>query len=464
MPASGSDGPVTCREPQPSLFLEASVSDTRVYLGEPLRFHLRVHVERDLVGFSAGGIFSQVIQREPVLEGFLRVNLEPARIDTGLDLVGGRRYLHAVVRDKILYPTRAGRLEIGPAIGSLTLRRVFDVEEVRRESAAIAVEVLSLPEEGRPPGFSPNNVARDLRVDARFAADAAVAGQPIEMEVILSGEGNLAAFRVDPPRFAGATAVKSGDSVVEPTAGSMTSRRTIRFAVTPTAEGRLGLPAFETPYFDYGAAGYRIARSGRLDIAVAPGAAPRSVEADEPSPERAAGTVSIRPWNDLGTVGRPWHATPAFWIALLAPAAALGLLYAGAGAARIVRGRRGVVRPRDLFRRGDATLRRIAKGKADGDPAAQFAAVEAALMDYLEARLAAPLRGYTSHDMHRRLVDAGLDASIIDRLAVLIEGCEFGRFAPSENQGRAAGDSARSAIELLRALDAARIEPSGRGS
>ena len=77
VPETGADGPVTCIVARADMFLQVEVTDVRVFLGEPLRMQIRAFVERDMVGFSLAQLFSQLVRKEPSLEGFLRTNLEP---------------------------------------------------------------------------------------------------------------------------------------------------------------------------------------------------------------------------------------------------------------------------------------------------------------------------------------------------------------------------------------------------
>jgi L-alanine-DL-glutamate epimerase-like enolase superfamily enzyme len=163
----------------------------------------------------------------------------------------------------------------------------------------------------------------------------------------------------------------------------------------------------------------------------------------------------MRPWDDLGPKPSPLHRHPLFWALLGLPPASLAGLYAVEGIARALRRRRGTVRPQDVFRRSEATLRRTARGRSREEPATQIAAVEGALLDYLEARLGEPLRGYAAGELCRRLVAAGFPEATVDRLAAQLEACAFGRFAPSASRRQGAEETARAALDLLRDLESA---------
>jgi hypothetical protein len=461
LPETGADGPATCTFVQPDLFLQLEVTDLQVYLGEPLRMQIRGFVDRNVVGFSIGQLFSQLVRKEPTMEGFLRTNLEPREIEVQTQFVQGRPYLWTTLRDKLLYPTRVGRLVLGPAEAVVTLHDFLRSREIRRTTPELPIEVRPLPAAGKPAGFSPNNVGARIALGLAASPTAARVGESIEVTVTITGEGNLAGFRVDPPVLAGCTVLKASDHVVEPTADELNGTRTVTFLVTPTAPGELDLSSFALPYFDYQDERYVQARPAPVRVAVAPaapGATPPPAVAEPGRTAPAAGqpTASIRPWNDLGRPARPLHAHWLFWVLLLLPPVSLGGLHAATGATRWFRRRRGIVRPGDVFRRSQSSLRQIARGKAPGDAAAQLGLVEDALLDYLEARLRAPLRGYATPELQRRLVAAGFPETAVARLVAQLDSCAFGRFAPSASRQQGASDAARGALDVLRDLESVR--------
>jgi hypothetical protein len=459
------DGPVFCGRTEKDLFVELWVSDVDVFLGEPLRLQVRAYVRQDIVGFNAGAVFSQLLRREPGLEGFLRTNLEGSERTLETRRAGGRQYLYATLRDKLLYPTRSGQLEIGPAEAVLTLRGMFDTEELRRGSVRLPIRVRPLPAEGRPRGFSPNNVGRELTLQASATPTSVLAGRPVELTLELAGEGNLGAFRIDPPELAGAQVVRSTDRVEDPDSATTTGRRRLTYVVTPGRAGTLDLSTFEIPYFDYGRRAYRVLRPTALRVSVTgPPEGEGDGEAedgDSATAAQAGPRVSVRPFNDLGEVTVPLHRSAWFWVLLAFPPFSLAAFQAGLALRRFRARRRGVVRPADVLRRGRSTLRRIARGRGGGDAGAQYGAVEDALLEYLEARLGEPLRGLTVGDLQRRLVRAGVPEPLAESVGVQLEGCAFGRFAPSESRLQGAAEAAQGMLAALSGIERVRLDPGG---
>jgi hypothetical protein len=377
-------------------------------------------------------------------------------------LVQGRLYVWTTLRDKLLYPTRAGRLEIGAAEGTLTVPDFFHPRGINRGSAPVPIEVLPLPAAGRPASFSPNNVGAQLTVSLDAAQRSLQVGQSIEVTLRLAGEGNLAGFQIPTPQLPGATVLKSDDKVEEATADHLTGSRTISFLITPSAPGTLDLSALAVPYFDFLEERYAVARPEPVQVAVAPappGTPPAIATPGGPAPAAGRPTASMRPWSDLSRPSAPWHDHPLFWVLFLLPPASLAGLFTVTAVAGALRRRRGVVRPGDVYRRSMAALRRVAKGRGTGDAAAQLGAVERALLDYVEARMGEPLRGYAMAELQRRVVVAGFAETLVSRLVAQLETCAFGRFAPSSSRQQGASDAARGALDVLRDLERAKPSP-----
>jgi len=104
---------------------------------------------------------------------------------------------------------------------------------------------------------------------------------------------------------------------------------------------------------------------------------------------------------------------------------------------------------------------------APADPAAaaaQLAAIETALFDFLEARMGEPLRGYATSELHRRLAMAGFPDAALSRLVAALDTCAFGRFAPSQSRQQGASDAARAALDVLEHLDRAKLPKAAEAS
>lgn len=137
------------------------------------------------------------------------------------------------------------------------------------ESSPTALIVRDLPAAGRPPGFD-GPVARDLAVGYRLGQSSARAGAVLQVDIVVSGAGNLPLWptpRVPWP--AAARVYEEGtDGTLRPAGQRLGGSKRFRFAVVPDSAGSLSLPPLEYLYFDPGAGSYKAARAPGILVPV----------------------------------------------------------------------------------------------------------------------------------------------------------------------------------------------------
>ena len=235
------------RRAEPKLLVEAVPSRTKVKVGEPLllTYFLYTQVAVSNLNFTDA----------PQFAGFWTEDLEEPRSPPSGEAatVGGEAYRRFPIMRKLLFPTRAGTLEIPPATLRIALaaRGFFDDGQmVERATKPVTVSVEPLPDVA---GFS--------GAVGRFQARAS-----LDKETVALGEAALLRFRVDgtgnlkwidrPPAIEVAGAklyppqVKSDLKV---TAQGIRGSRTWEFVLVPETGGALEVPAVDFVFFDPGA-------------------------------------------------------------------------------------------------------------------------------------------------------------------------------------------------------------------
>lgn len=254
-------------EAQGPVFLWATVDKEKAYVGEQVTYALDVYERRSFLGIhlrkppSFTDFFTEELpEGEPVVK---RVGTTDYRVRPGLR--------------RALFPQRAGTLEIGAAELSVGGRQ-------RILSPALSVEVLPLPGEGRPPGFSPNNVGR-FTISAEVDRTTLAANEPATLRITIEGEGNVKF--VDPGPWPNIPGVRRYDPKVEtqlrkgPVLGGA---RRYEFLLIPERGGTLEIPVHELAFFDPAAERYEVARTEPLVLTVEGGESSTEPER-EPTPE-----------------------------------------------------------------------------------------------------------------------------------------------------------------------------------
>ena len=206
----------------------------------------------------------------------------------GTDLMAAQRALRrdgkaqaALVFDMIVVPRAPGRLEVPAATVSFegiasfrTGRDVFGrtVRDIRRlviSSEPLALTVYPLPEAGRPDDFS--GLVGAFEIAASAAPAAAKVGDPIALEVTVSGSGDLSGLaELDLAHLDAAGDFRMAAQRVERASGRFPSRATFRTTVRALHESVNAIPPVRLSYFDPQRGVYVEAASAPIALDVQP--------------------------------------------------------------------------------------------------------------------------------------------------------------------------------------------------
>lgn len=263
------EAPTDARE---EAFLWVSTDKKRAYVGEQVTFRLDVYEARRLLDLQ--------LKTSPTFEGFMSEELELPELYT--TMVGDRAYQVRPGMRKALFPQQAGTATIGEA--ELLVRR-----RKRRFSDPIEIEVLPLPAEGQPTGFSANNVGR-YQISAKVDRDSVDPGEPFTLTYTIAGEGNIEL--IDPGAWAEIATVRAYDPKVTTNRSRgdvVGGTRSYAFLMIPERSGTLTIPAHALAYFDPSTERYEVARTQPIEIVV--GGDPNAIVADDEDDAPAAGSV-----------------------------------------------------------------------------------------------------------------------------------------------------------------------------
>lgn len=352
----------------------------------------------------------------------------------------GDRTFTVLELERSFLPLAAGELVVPAAELRFAYATRFDDDLVhgrvpadRRDATVaarpLALRILPLPEEGRPPAFGGAVGHFTIRADAQ--PRELEAGASLRLSLVIEGEGNLATL--EPPRLDDLEGFHVYGRIEEPGAG----RRAITYDLAPLTEEVRAVPAVRFPFFDPGPpAAYRVAETPPIPLAVRPGgAAGRATATGGGTP----GVDEIRDLKPVATLprGRGSHRFPGalFAVVLGVPwLAALGLwswLRARERERSDPEGTRA--------RRAAAAFREQASG---AEPA-----LADALAAYLGARLRCPAAAVIAPDLAARLARTGVPDALAARAAALLRDLVAARYGGHAGAGRL--EAARALVEEL---------------
>jgi hypothetical protein len=416
------------------LFLRSSLDKDEVYVGEQATLSLYIYSRVDLSSVDTVTM--------PKLEGFWSEEVEsPTQLTGEQRVINGVPYRAYLLRRRALFPVKAGNVTITPAEADITTGFLFAGHRVHRVSNALKVKVKPLPP-GAPPDFSSANVGSwNLTVDV--SQTSVELGQPVNVKVTLDGVGNVK--NVSPPKLTGPDALKIYDPTttdrLTPGKGRVQGKRVVEYLVMPQRTGTFTMPPLEFPYFDPRTGRYEVTRTEPITVTVEAGAggvasqgsAPTHVADAAASPKNVLTTGNgLRPLRYQARFEAPatpvWR-RPFFLPAVLAP---LGLLL-GAVLLGQVRGKLLTESEAGRSRQqAKAARKRLAAAeklqKEGGSAGAFYGEVEKAVLEFLSARLGAPVGGLTREALAEKLTAAGVAPERRQRVHFVLEACDMGRF------------------------------------
>ncbi|MGD0060261.1 MAG: BatD family protein [Verrucomicrobiia bacterium] len=409
------------------LFADIRVPSRRMYPGqtEPVQVVLFSRTDvplRGVGGFSydADGLEFKFLQN----------------LKTGTLVTNGESFNVHVIEGSIS-PSRTGTLSLGPCIlkAQLTVRRQggsgwpFDdmfgrveVREVPVTVDAVPIEVLPLPEEGRPADFGGAIGQWKLDVTAK-PTDIAV-GDPITVTIKISGNGNI--DTVPMPKLGPLDGFKTYDPTTKTTKDDLntTGERVMQQVLIAKSTDVKELPEVRLAYFDPEARAYKTAVQTPIKLVVKAGTGGQTTIVSGGGrlrPDEKLGQDIVYLKGDLGPAapGVPFCGSATFWALNVTPVLAL-------------LGTVGWKRRTDRLRGDVAYARRTRAAKKARKlltSATSYDEIQRALQHYLGDRLNIPVGGITASVIDERLVPRGVDGELADRARACFDACDTARFA-----------------------------------
>lgn len=424
------------------VFARASVDKKRVYVNQQVTYTFSL--------YRAVNLWEAPHYEAPSTAGFWQEELPETKPTE--EIIGGRRYVVERIRTA-LFPTSAGRQSIGPAKLAYRAGLFESARTVRTEP--ISVEVLPLPEAGRPQGFT--GAVGSWKVALTVKPRQVAVGDAVTALVTLTGEGNVQT--VSRPHLATPQAFKQYEpSVKRTTARADTTVRgtaTFEHLLVPQQPGRFLIGPASLSYFDPEAARYRTTEAAAISVVVTPRGG-TGVGGSTPSIPGTAPAADIQdikpaPAGPAVPLGAPFLLLNVVPLALVVGAALYGRhqrrLLADPAYARIT----------TAWRRAGGRLRSARGHRADGDGKAFYRCLQEAVSGYIADRLNLSPTVLGPEAARERLLKAGAGREVARQAEECLRACELGRFGSSSGREADMDSALAQAREVLRRLSRERI-------
>lgn len=447
-------------------FIRYSISKQKPYIGEQLTLSIKLYTRVDIGGPDE---FSM-----PSLDGFWKYDApKTQQVKRANESIDGLTYTVYTIYESFVFPQKTGSIEIQPAsircrvlkpyastgdpFEDLWNRGRSQEVSVTLKTQALELEVLPLPEEGKPEDFT--GAIGDYSLKSEISREQLNANEAFNIKLTVTGEGNLKLM--DAPRFElpeelEMLEVKSDEKIGVSSQGVSGSKE-FEYPVIARVEGNTVIPPTTFNFFDPKKKEYVLLNTPEFKINVLP---PRP-GADEPQVSNFSQAKKEVTVNDdiryikSGQVHffapSPVFGSPLFILVLILPV----LLFAVLLITKRRRDRAKADVQGTRMRLAEQTARRhlaaAAQSLSDGRSDLFYDELLRALHLYLGNKLQMAT-GELSHERIRELLQARqARPETVSSLLEVISACEYARYAPPSQAGgqQQALDKAKTCIDQL---------------
>ena len=260
-----------------STYLVASIDKDKIYKGEQVTVTYRIYTRIRLVNFNTPS--------PPEAIGFWVEEIpQPTKPVVDEEVIDGVRYSTAVVARFALFPTRSGDLELGALpldfkerVKRRRSNRIFDdffddpfgrFVTKRVLSNGLKINVLPLPEKGKPKDFS--GAVGNFKISAEIVESEAEVNDAITLRVKISGAGNIKSTKAPQIEFPDGVEIFEPEITQQSSVkrGRIYGEKNFEYVLILRKAGQLELNRIDLTYFNPKSNKYELSSSKPIIIDV----------------------------------------------------------------------------------------------------------------------------------------------------------------------------------------------------
>jgi hypothetical protein len=429
------------------LFIETAVDKKKAYVNEQITFTFRF--------YQGARLFNNPEYTPASLTGFWAEDLPPRK--QYYKVINGRQYFVQELKTA-LFPTAAGKQTIGPAelkctvedLDRMLTRDPFgmldkDLMSLFRQgkpqilrSKPIEIEVLPLPEMGRPENFKGTVGNFNLSVGAD--KKEVEVGQPVTLKMKISGTGNIKSVGEPAiPELRDFRIYNSGSSEnVSKDNYLVGGTKTYEEVLIPKTQGKYTIPSLEFSFFDPKSKSYKTLKSEPILVTAFPGAQTSPNEVAQLSKQEIGLTTKDIRYiklssSELKNQGGFLYKNPLFLFFQLIPLLAFAISWRYQKQKEKLSSDIGYARLRRAHKLAKKRLGQAQKLISPEKSKEFYGETAKAILGYLGDKFNLPACGLTKDIIESELSFRGIEKEKIDNLLKLLDSCDYGRFAPGSS-------------------------------
>ena len=420
------------------LHLVAEVSKRSPYVNEPITIVYKLYFAQNVNPTDVD------VVDMPKYNDFWSYNVDIPNRNIDTSIYKGERYNFVEWRKVVLYPQRAGKLEIKPLSLDVTVnvptgkrdffQRVIYTQVPKLVSAGnLTINVKPLPTEGQPVDFS--GAVGNFSIDVSTSKKQLKANESLQAKVNISGRGNLRLFGM--PNLQTPSAIEQYEPEtsenIRSNLSGMSGSITQSYTLIPQMQGKYPIPSIEFSFFNPKKKTYETIKSSEQLVDVTEG--PLANRAVNPTtPSVAVSIDSPFKFIALDTSFVPINTTTFFRSTLfyLLWGSPLGLVLLYVVYARCKQKQLGDTEGVRMRTANRMARKYLSEAKRNLNNSEEFyVALERALHNYLKAKLKMETSDFSKEKIKNILSQIGVEESLVNDFVSVLENCEFARYTPS---------------------------------
>ena len=449
------------------LFITSTTSKTKVYEQEAILLTYKIYAAVDLRGFDNVKL--------PDFKGFQSQEVElPNERKWELEHYRGRNYRTTVYRQFVLFPQQAGQLEIESARFDASIAKAtesidpFDAffnrgntyVEIKKTltTPKILVNVDPLPS-GKPEGYTGG--VGEFSINSSISSTHVKANDAVTLKLTISGVGNLKLIATPEIKFPEEFEIYDPkvDNQFRLTSNGLSGVQTIEYLAIPRNAGNYRIPALKFGYFDIKSQSYKTLTTESYDLQVekSDGASSQAVANYNNKEELRILNEDIRFIKQNKIKLRPrgdyFYNSLEYWMLYLVPFVAFVVFF-------LINRRRiaenaNVTKMRKKKANKIALKRMKDAGKLLSDDSVDqfYEEVLKALWGYTSDKMNIPSSMLSKDNIEDKLLEKHVPEEVIKDLIMVMNNCEFARFAPGEEKSQNMNKVYTSALDTISKME-----------
>lgn len=445
-----------------NLHLVAEVSKTNPYLNEAISVVYKLYVSPSI------SVSNYQPLDNPKYNNFWSQDIKVSRLSAQNGTYQGKPYRYVVLKRVVLYPQKAGKLEIEPLSLDVTVDvptrqrdffggRIYSQTNKTVSAGNRVINVKSLPVANQPADFT--GAVGDFEFSVNTSKTSLNATESLQAIVEVSGKGNLKLFKLPEPELPSALEVYEPEFTeeVRTNLGGMQGKVSNSYTIVPAFRGKYPIPSISFSFFNPKTEKYESLNSEEVLINVLEGPTNGGNLTDpivgQSSKQQVVTNgnqfnfIKLSP--NLAQKGTSYFFGSAryYWLLfgplLLIPLAIFLRKKRDAIAEDVVGNK--VKRANKLAKKYLSAAR-----KELGNKEAFYVALERALHNYLKAKLKIETSEFSKDKISELLLKKGIEESTVNEFLGLLQNCEAARYSPfSKVEMQRDYDKASEVISLM---------------